>query len=127
MFFFCVVPQVCDFFVALAERTHMQGNGHHTLMFRVNGAPFFAKGANMIPMESLEGRYAETDLNLRCFAYSDALHPAARYAQGLIALRADDPRRLVFATIVGIPPHLASLPGAQILADRCRVLTDRMA
>jgi hypothetical protein len=28
----------------------------HTLMLRVNGAPVFAKGANVIPMEALEGR-----------------------------------------------------------------------
>ena len=44
-------------FVAEAEQSKLQGNGDHTLMFRMNGAPFFAKGANMIPMESLEGRY----------------------------------------------------------------------
>ena len=43
--------------VAEAEAKKLQGNGDHTLMFRVNGAPFFAKGANMIPMETLEGRY----------------------------------------------------------------------
>ena len=27
-----------------------------TFIFRVNGAPMFAKGANMVPMEELEGR-----------------------------------------------------------------------
>ena len=41
-------------------RSHkLQGNGHHTLSFRANGAPVYAKGANMIPMESLEGRYVD--------------------------------------------------------------------
>eukprot|EP00051_Salpingoeca_urceolata_P023405 m.396250 g.396250 ORF g.396250 m.396250 type:complete len:1245 (+) comp20102_c1_seq16:524-4258(+) len=34
-----------------------QGNGNHTVMLRVNGVPVFSKGANMIPMETLEGRY----------------------------------------------------------------------
>eukprot|EP00036_Acanthoecidae_sp_10tr_P019043 CAMPEP_0206304722 /NCGR_PEP_ID=MMETSP0106_2-20121207/9891_1 /ASSEMBLY_ACC=CAM_ASM_000206 /TAXON_ID=81532 /ORGANISM="Acanthoeca-like sp., Strain 10tr" /LENGTH=100 /DNA_ID=CAMNT_0053735541 /DNA_START=219 /DNA_END=517 /DNA_ORIENTATION=+ len=29
------------------------------MMFRVNGAPFVARGANMIPMETLEGRYVD--------------------------------------------------------------------
>ena len=44
-------------FVDHALATKLQGNGNHTLMFRANGAPFFAKGANHIPMEALEGRY----------------------------------------------------------------------
>ena len=42
--------------VAHAEAAKLEGNGKHTLMFRVNGAAFYAKGANMIPMDSLEGR-----------------------------------------------------------------------
>lgn len=31
----------------------------HTVMFRVNGAAVSARGANMIPMETLEGRYVK--------------------------------------------------------------------
>jgi beta-mannosidase len=40
---------------------HRNGNGNavpaHTIMFRINGAPVSMRGANMIPMETLEGRY----------------------------------------------------------------------
>ena len=40
---------------------HKNGNGNavpaHTIMFRINGAPMSMRGANMIPMETMEGRY----------------------------------------------------------------------
>ncbi len=40
---------------------HKNGNGNavpaHTIMFRINGAAMSMRGANMIPMETLEGRY----------------------------------------------------------------------
>jgi beta-mannosidase len=40
---------------------HRHGNGNavpaHTVMFRINGAAMSMRGANMIPMETLEGRY----------------------------------------------------------------------
>ncbi|MCZ7686765.1 MAG: VWA domain-containing protein [Sandaracinaceae bacterium] len=55
-------------------------------------------------------RYGETELNLRCFTYPEALHPIERYVNGLLQLRAR-PERLVFAPIVGIPVDLAPLPG----------------
>ena len=41
----------------VAEHRHSEGNGDHTMMFRVNGASVVARGANFIPMETLEGRY----------------------------------------------------------------------
>ena len=34
-----------------------EGNGNFTLMLRLNGAPVFGRGANVVPMEALEGRY----------------------------------------------------------------------
>jgi len=34
-----------------------EGNSNYTVMFRINGAPVMARGGNMIPMETLEGRY----------------------------------------------------------------------
>ena len=34
-----------------------EGNGNHTLMLRVNGAPVMSRGANVVPMELMEGRY----------------------------------------------------------------------
>ena len=61
--------------------------------------------------------YGSTDLNLRCAVHLDALHPVARYADGLISLRAGDPGRLVYATITGIPIHLGSSDASTILAD----------
>lgn len=36
----------------VAENANAEGNGDHTMMFRVNGAPFAARGANMIPSSS---------------------------------------------------------------------------
>lgn len=44
-------------------------------------------------------------VNLRCFQHAGALHPISRYVNGFLELRRD-PRRLVFATIVGVPPDL---------------------
>ncbi len=58
------------------------------------------------------------DLNLRCFAHPGAVHPVERYIDGLLALRSDQPDRLVFATIVGIPPDLSGASADTILADR---------
>lgn len=55
--------------------------------------------------------YGGTDLNLRCFAHDSALHPLARYVDGLAQLRAT-PSRLVYAPIVGIPVDLVAAPGA---------------
>lgn len=42
-----------------AEAAHTEGNADFTLMYRINGAAISARGANMIPMEILEGRYAD--------------------------------------------------------------------
>ena len=42
--------------VVAASRS-LEGNGNHTLMLRLNGVPVFGKGSNMVPMETLEGRY----------------------------------------------------------------------
>ena len=36
----------------------LEGNGNHTLMLRLNGAPTVGLGANMVPMEIMEGRYS---------------------------------------------------------------------
>jgi hypothetical protein len=46
--------------------------------------------------------YGTVDLNLRCFSYPSALHPVARFVDGLAQLRLD-PERLIVASIVGIP------------------------
>eukprot|EP01051_Picozoa_sp_SAG22_P011377 SAG22_NODE_1086_length_5629_cov_2.137251_5_plen_421_part_00 len=42
---------------AIAAATGQIGTGNHTVMLRVNGAAIMARGANMVPMEVLEGRY----------------------------------------------------------------------
>ena len=41
---------------AVKRAATAEGTGNHTLMLRVNGAAIAARGANMIPMELLEGR-----------------------------------------------------------------------
>ncbi|UJR87088.1 hypothetical protein [Sandaracinus amylolyticus] len=54
-----------------------------------------------------------SDLNLRCFAYPEALHPVERYVDGLLALRADRPDLFALAVIAGIPVDAAvDLPSA---------------
>ena len=59
-----------------------------------------------------DGPYAGTDLSLRCFAHADAaLHALSRFVEGLLQLRRD-PRRVVFAPIVGLPADLEPAPGA---------------
>ncbi len=56
------------------------------------------------------------ELNLRCFANPDALHGIDRYADGLLATR-EDPRKLVFSLIGGIPTDLAGASPDEILSD----------
>ncbi len=60
----------------------------------------------------------ETTLNVRCFLNPDALHSVRRYVRGLSWLRRDDPRRLVFAAIVGLPPGLGSTAAGPTDWDR---------
>lgn len=50
--------------------------------------------------------YTESNLSLRCFLHEDALHPLARYVDGLLAVRPAE--RLVFAAIAGVPEEIAS-------------------
>ena len=48
------------------------------------------------------------DLNIRCFNYPEAIHPVARYVEGLQAV--SDPRRIVFVPLVGVPAALVPEP-----------------
>lgn len=52
----------------------------------------------------------------RCSEHPEALHPIARYAQGFGSLK-PDPRELVYAALVGIPPDLEGLGYRTLLAD----------
>ncbi len=54
------------------------------------------------------------DLNLRCFAFPEAVHPIDRYVDGLIEARAAS--NLVFAGIVGVPRDVAGLGYGRMLA-----------
>ena len=40
----------------VASNASADGSGKHGMFFRVNGAALYSRGANMIPMEELEGR-----------------------------------------------------------------------
>lgn len=62
------------------------------------------------------GPFSMTDLNLRCYVHTDVLTPIQRYVDGLRALRAD-PRRLVFASFVGMPAELHGSSYPLILRD----------
>ena len=65
--------------------------------------------------------YGATDLNLRCFAHSDALFPVSRYVDGLLQLRAS-PSDVVFLPIAGIPSSPA--PGPLGASDFDAILAD---
>ena len=41
---------------AVRADTDAEGSGTHGMFFRVNGAPLYARGGNVVPMEQLEGR-----------------------------------------------------------------------
>ena len=41
----------------VAAAAGKEGQGNHTVMLRVNGAAVMARGANLVPMETMEGRY----------------------------------------------------------------------
>ncbi|HEY8431883.1 MAG TPA: hypothetical protein VIL20_26080 [Sandaracinaceae bacterium] len=51
----------------------------------------------------------DAEPNLRCFLYPSALHPVARFVDGLRALRSD-PNDLVFAAVAGVPVDLVADP-----------------
>ena len=55
--------------------------------------------------DPMDPRYGP-DLALRCFENAEALHPVARYVEGLLGLRAENPDLLFFASIVGVPVDL---------------------
>ncbi len=60
--------------------------------------------------------YNTVNLNLRCHTFADQLFPVQRYADGFLGLRAH-PSRLVYAAITGVPPAVAGMDPAVILAD----------
>ena len=58
----------------------------------------------------------DENLNLRCYVHPEALHPVARYVDGLLALR-PVPTRVVFVSLAGVPTDLLGRPSAEILED----------
>ena len=60
-------------------------------------------------------RYGD-DLNLRCFRYPEALYPASRYVNGLLALKSS-PGRVVFSVIAGVPADITSHDPSVVIAD----------
>ena len=75
--------------------------------------------------------YGATDLNLRCFAHSDAaVHPISRFVDGFLQLR-QRPGLLIYAPITGIPQDLAPPPGmapdwARLVSPDPTIRDDRM-
>ena len=66
------------------------------------------------------GPFDSVPLNLRCtndWGLDDPLHPIARYADGLRALRPDNPERIIFAALVGVPVELEDSSFGDILDD----------
>jgi beta-mannosidase len=65
----CIVGFRCSALVTINDtddavlsnviQNDMEGSGQHGMYFRVNGAVLFARGANFIPMDQLEGRLTD--------------------------------------------------------------------
>ena len=71
---------------------------------------------------SLDFLYEDpAEREVACGFRADALYPVARYVEGLKALRPEQPDRVLFAAITGVPPELVADPKAidydAILAD----------
>ncbi len=58
----------------------------------------------------------DAELGLRCFEHPEALHPVRRYVDGLVAAKGD-PKRLVVATLGGVPTDLVGENLQTILDD----------
>jgi beta-mannosidase len=56
----------------VANNTHTDGTDSMGMMFRVNGAAFFARGANMIPLDEMEGRVNSTAVRVMVQSAADA-------------------------------------------------------
>ncbi len=65
--------------------------------------------------EPTSGPFVGTNLNLRCTQHADQLRPIGRYVAGLTM--AHPPERLVFASLVGLPPSLEGESYADILGN----------
>ncbi len=66
---------------------------------------------------TLGGPYDATHPALRCAFHPEALHPLARYVDGLRALRAEHPERLVFMALGGTPVDSDGTSIADLLGD----------
>ena len=69
------------------------------------------------------------NLGLRCVLHPGAMHPVSRYADGLLALRADRRDQLVYALIAGVPTDLIGAPmrtdwDAMLADPRMQVMPD---
>ncbi len=65
-------------------------------------------------------------VNTRCTFFDEELYPISRYVQGLQALRPDDPNKIVFAGIVGVPTDLQTATFDAILDDDRMDYVDRI-
>lgn len=67
--------------------------------------------------------YRGTNLALRCHRFPDAQYPVGRYIDGLLQLRSR-PSRLVYSSIVGVPPDLVGRSYEDMLADARMIETE---
>lgn len=54
------------------ESIHQEGSGNHGMFFRVNGAVTWARGANVVPMDQLEGRLTEDAHRIMVYSAAEA-------------------------------------------------------
>ena len=66
----------------------------------------------------------DPNLNLRCFNHPELVHPISRFTEGLLALRADNPDLLVYATITGIPTDIVPDPAMPLGPQVENILAD---
>ena len=58
--------------VTVQESLDQEGSGNHGMFFRVNGAVIWARGANVVPMDQLEGRLTEDAHRIMVYSAAEA-------------------------------------------------------
>jgi hypothetical protein len=109
-----------DFLRADAILAIIQVTDEEDCSITTDGKVLFEQG------DAADEKYGE--INMRCGTYAEDtsyIHPTSRYIEGLTSLKADNPDRIIYAAIVGIPKdafgktpeEILELPDMQFAED----------